>query len=245
MPLKRITLLIIIVLVGSGCSIFKQPRNPHKPKLIKVKGGEFLFGDFFEGENTDALPLHKVKVKDFNISPYEITYEQFDYYSTLTGEPLIDSELLERGNRAAAYVTWDQAVEFCNFYGMRLPSEVEWEYAARSGGKEEIYSGTSKLDSLNHYGITTLDDIHASAEVGLKKPNGIGLYDMTGNVFEWVGEFYQFYTMPKQLHDNEQDAVRAFRGGSFVEKKFTNRTYWRLGTLRSVAAEDIGFRCAE
>ena len=245
MLLKKITLLSLSLILFTSCSIFKQTNNPYKPELIQIQGGEFIFGDFYEGKNTDALPLHKVRIKNFKLSKYEITYAQYDYYSTLKNKPLIDSELLERGSRAAAYVTWDQAVEFCEFHGMRLPSEVEWEYAARSGGKNELYAGTSNPDSLKYYGITTLDDIHASSEIGLKKPNGVGLYDMTGNVFEWVGEFYQFYTMPEQLHDNEQDAVRAFRGGSFTEKKFTNRTYWRLGTLRSVAAEDIGFRCAE
>ncbi len=245
MLLKKIALLSLSLILFTSCSIFKQANNPYKPELIQIKDGEFLFVDFYEEKNTDALPLHKVKVKAFKLSKYEITYAQYDHYSTLKNKPLIDSELLERGNRAAAYVTWDEAIEFCEFYGMRLLSEVEWEYAARSGGKNELFAGTSNPDSLQHYGITTLDDIHASAQVELKKPNGFGLYDMTGNVFEWVGEFYQFYTKPDSFHNNDRDAVRLFRGGSFSEKKITNRTYWRLGTLRSVAAEDIGFRCAQ
>src|SRR5690606_6006727 len=100
-------------------------------------------------------------------------------------------------------------------------------------------------DSLQYYAVTVLEDLNGSAEVGLKMPNEFGLYDMSGNVFEWVGEFYQFYKMPDNLHDDEKDAVRLFRGGSVAEVKPTNRTYWRAGTLRDVASNDVGFRCAQ
>jgi formylglycine-generating enzyme required for sulfatase activity len=68
---------------------------------------------------------------------------------------------------------------------------------------------------------------------------------MSGNAFEWIGQYYQFYSMPDRKHSLDDDAVRIIRGGSFYENVRTNRTYWRTGTLKEVRSEDIGFRCAD
>lgn len=156
-----------------------------------------------------------------------------------------DDQGYGRDDRAVVNVNWDNAKAFCESLGYRLPSEVEWEYAARSGGKKHLYSGTSNVDSLWEYAITRSDNINFSYKVGKRLLNELELYDMSGNVFEWVDEFYQFYSMPDQLHDHKNDGIRIIRGGSFGEEKSTTRTYWRTGTLRDVEATDIGFRCAK
>ncbi|MEP1151639.1 MAG: SUMF1/EgtB/PvdO family nonheme iron enzyme [Balneola sp.] len=212
--------------------------------MISVKSGIFLFGDFYDGKNTDAIPAHSVFVDDFKIGRYEITYQQFDYFAGKTNIEKPPSDIKERGTRAVTYVTWDDAKAFCNYFGYRLPTEIEWEYAARSRGKEHVLSGTASLDSIYVVALTQHENRSESITVGTKQPNDLGIYDMSGNVFEWIGEYYQFYSKPERKHSLDDDAVRIIRGGSFYENIVTNRTYWRTGTLKDVTSEDIGFRCA-
>ncbi len=225
--------------------LFKQKKKPYAPEMVFVEGGSFIFGDVFEQENSDALPVHEVKIPSFYIGRHEVTFSEYDAFAISTGKDLPEDQGYGRGERAVVNVTWDEAVAFCKSLGYRLPSESEWEYAARSGGKKHLYSGTSKVDSLREFAITRSDNIYFSYKVGKRKPNDLGLYDMSGNVFEWVDEFYQFYSMPDLLHDHKNDGIRIIRGGSFGEEKSTTRTYWRTGTLRDVRATDIGFRCAK
>lgn len=204
-----------------------------------------MFGDFYERTNTDALPLHEVNVEPFLIGKYEITYAQYDQFALNTGRELPDDGNFGRDNRAVVNITWDEAIAFCKSLGYRLPTEVEWEFAARSGGKEQVIAGARSMDLLKEYAIVRSSGINFSFMVGTKKPNDLGLFDMSGNVFEWIDEFYQFYSLPDQKHDNDADAIRIIRGGSFGEEEMATRTYWRVGTLRDVAATDIGFRCAK
>lgn len=240
------SLIFVLLISFSGCSFFKiNDKNNYKPELIRIEGGSFAYGDFYEGKNTDAIPVHNVNVDEFKIGKFEITYEQFDYFAEKTEIAKPESDLEKRGNRAVAYVTWDEAKAFCEFYGYRLPSETEWEYAARSDGKNQVVSGATTLDSIYVVALTKDEDRSESIEVGTKHPNDLGIYDMSGNVFEWIGDYYQFYSMPDRKHSLDEDAVRIIRGGSFYENMVANRTYWRTGTLRDVRSEDIGFRCAD
>jgi formylglycine-generating enzyme required for sulfatase activity len=241
--MQKVFLLFYILLLGS-CSILDREKNQYKPEMVSVKGGTFMFGDFYENKNTDAIPSHSVTVDDFKIGKYEVTYEQFDYFAKKKGIKIPDSDLVERGRRAVTYVSWDEALSFCKYYGFRLPTETEWEYAARSRGKDHVLSGTAELDSVYVVALTKHENRNESIEVGTKRPNDLGIYDMSGNVFEWIGDFYQFYSMPERKHSLDDDAVRIIRGGSFYESMVANRTYWRTGTLKEIKSEDIGFRCA-
>ncbi|MFV1883008.1 MAG: formylglycine-generating enzyme family protein [Balneola sp.] len=213
--------------------------------MVLIEGGSFIIGDIFDGENTDALPTHVVTVGSFYIGKAEVTFSEYDAFAETSGRTLPDDQGYGRGERAVVNIDWDDAIAFCKSLGFRLPTEAEWEYAARSGGKKQLYSGTSNPDSLKMFAITRPDNINFSFLVAKRKPNELGLYDMSGNVFEWVDEFYQFYSMPDQLHDHKNDGIRIIRGGSFGEQTSTTRTYWRTGTLRDVKANDLGFRCAK
>ena len=238
-------LFYFVLLTFCSCTFMRLKENPFKPEMVSVKGGSFMIGDFYEHSNTDALPVHQVNVEDFKIGKFEITYDQFDYFAKKTSFKKPNSDIAKRGNRAVAYVNWDEAKAFCNYFGFRLPTEIEWEYAARSGGKNQVLSGTATLDSIYVVALTKHENRNESIQVGTKKPNDLGLYDMSGNVFEWIGEYYQFYSMPDRNHSLDEDAVRIIRGGSFYENIVANRTYWRTGTLREIRSEDIGFRCAD
>ncbi len=212
--------------------------------MVKVEGGTFLMGDIFSEENEDALPIHTVTVEDFYIGKYEVTYEEYDRFAAQTNREKPNDRGYGRGKRAVSYVTWYDARAFCNYYGYRLPTEQEWEYAARSGGQKERYAGTGNLDSLDNYAITERSELNFSYFVGTKKPNDLGLFDMSGNVFELVGEFYQSYSNQDERYDLEHSGVRIIRGGSFHEVIETNQVFWRVGTLDEMVASDVGFRCA-
>ena len=241
----RLISIFSLTFFFTSCIFLKPSSNSYAPEMVLIEGGVFEFGDVFENKNTDALPTHSVEISTFYIGKYEVTFTQYDAFALSTGRELPSDQNFGRGERAVVNVTWDDALEFCKSLGYRLPSEKEWEYAARSGGKAQLYSGTSNVDSLRYYAITRNDNINFSYKIGSRKPNESGLYDMSGNVFEWVDEFYQFYSIPDQLHDHKNDAIRIIRGGSFGEEMSTTRTYWRTGTLRDVKATDIGFRCAK
>lgn len=204
-----------------------------------------MYGDVVDSSNTDALPAHEVYVPDFLLGKHEVTFEQFDAYAAEQGLELPDDQNYGRGKRAVTNITWDEALAFCESLGMRLPTEWEWEYAAREGGKNIRFSGTNEADSLSQYAVLRSSGINFAYFVASRKSNALGLYDMSGNVFEWIGEFYQFYSQPEMRHNMEADGIRIIRGGSFAEETAATRTYWRVGTLHDVRATDIGFRCAQ
>lgn len=212
--------------------------------MVFVKGGTFMMGDIVDRSNADALPVHKVEVNDFYIGKYEITFEQYDAFAETTGRELPNDRNYGRGKRAVVYINWHEARAYCNYWGWRLPIEAEWEYAARSGGKPTRYSGTNDPDSLEQFAITSNSNINFSYFVGSRKPNELGLYDMSGNVLEMVDSFYQNYSSPDSLHNLEESALRIIRGGSFEEEVVTNQTFWRVGTYDLMIHNDVGFRCA-
>ncbi len=216
-------------------------------EMIYIEGGTFEIGDVFEGKNTDAIPVHSVTLASFYLSKYEVTFAQYDTFALATGRPLPDDDGKGRGNRAVAQVDWDDALAFCEAYGYRLPSEAEWEYAARDRGQKMLYAGTNNVDDLPNY--AHLDGAYAnySLAVNERLPNALGLHDMSGNVAEWIGDYYQFYPDPDSLpvySDLETSGIRILRGGSFNHATEVMRTYWRAGTLRDVTSNAFGFRCA-
>ena len=239
-----ICILAVFFILSSGCSLFKNTPNIQKPAMIKVSGGAFLMGDIIDSTNTDALPIHEVHLDDYYIGKYEVTFAEYDAFAQATGRELPDDEHYGRGERAVVRVDWYDAEAYCNHFGWRLPTETEWEYAARSGGKEFLYSGTNNPDSLSNYAITNKDNISFSFKVGTKKPNELGIYDMSGNVQEWIGEYYQIYKYPEEMHDLENSMVRILRGGSFNSWTSTAKVHWRVGVLSDAEFYEVGFRCA-
>jgi sulfatase modifying factor 1 len=214
---------------------------------VTVKGGTFEMGDFYEGENEDALPIHSVKVKTFKLSRYETTYAQYDAFARETNRSLPNDDGAGRGNRAVANVSWEDANAFCKYYGYRLPSEAEWEFAARSRGRKQVWSGTDSIHDLSNYAYWMLNGVGYSMPVGLKAPNKLGLYDMSGNVSEWVSTFYEKYPQPNKkpiYKDLSKPGLRIARGGSHHHTDDVLRTYWRAGTLNDISSFSIGFRCA-
>lgn len=216
--------------------------------MIFVEGGSFLMGDVMGDNNPDAQPVHRVTLESFSIGKYEVTYRQYDDFARKTGRALPRDDSLGRGRRAVVYVDWEEALAFCNYYNWRLPTEPEWEYAARSRGKRVRYAGTSERDSLDSYARHIDNSAPHSFPVGTKKPNELGLYDMSGNTLEWIGNYYQFYPGSSEtptFENLEQRDLRVLRGGSFKEDYTLSATYWRVGMLKDAKEYDVGFRCVD
>ena len=184
---------------------------------------------------TDALVLRKVG--DFWIGVFEVTQRQWkklmgENPSAFSGKP--DSPL-----RPVEKVSWDDSMGFCRrlttWSGIHkfnlfftLPLESQWEPAANFGGAGHEYSGSDNVDEVAWYGDNSGGEPHA---VGTKKPNGLGLYDMTGNVSEWCGDKY-----------DAEGSDRVFRGGGWCSGAFCCRVASRGYGTPSLTGDGLGFR---
>ena len=154
-----------------------------------VPGGCYQMGDTFGDGDEDEKPVHEVCVDGYWMGKYEVT--QGEWQKIMGSNP---SHFNKGDNYPVEKVSWNDAKEFIrklnsksNGYKFKLPTEAEWEYAARSGGKKEKYSGSSDVDSVAWYNSNSGKSTHS---VGTKAPNGLGIYDMSGNVWEWVEDIY-------------------------------------------------------
>lgn len=227
-----------------------EPQTPHG--MIFVEGGCFQMGDIFVEGELDEKPVHEVCLDDFFIDSHEIT--QMEYEKVMEENPSRfrgDSNPVEK-------VPWKDANNFCEKVGKRLPTEAEWEYAARERGKNVRFgTGTDIIESdiVNFDARAKLDleysevgkFIGRTLPVGSFKPNALGLYDMSGNVWEWVADWYggQYYSIsprnnPKGPPSGE---IRVLRGGSWNDNARNLRnTYRGWSNPRWITLN--GFRCA-
>ena len=249
MKLQPRILLCILCLFMSSCIIFKTPlKDRLEPlEMTKIEGGTFIMGDVFFEENEDALPLHEVRLDDYFIGTTEVTYSQYDRFAEETGRLLPVDDGRGRGERAVVHVSWYDARAFCNAYGYRLPTEQEWEFAARSRGKEHLYAGAPTKETLGDVARYQDNSGPYTFNVGTKKPTEQGVYDMSGNVSEYIGAYYPFYRENAdsvEYHPLNERQMRVIRGGNFNRSDNALRTYWRVGVLGDLSDHTTGIRCA-
>ncbi len=248
MPRWRLSVLGLLF-AFSGCSSLRVPSELLEIgfEWVEIEGSLFEMGDTFEGLNEDATPVHKVHIESFYISRYETTLDQYDWFALQTGRETVLPAEVNRGTRAAGNMAWDDALAFCEFIGGRLPSEQEWEFAATGGAAKQLYPGTDNEDESDEFIRHFENSIAESFPVGRKKPNFFGLYDMGGNVAEWIGDYYEKYPEPGESvvwMDLSNRNMRLARGGGYSAELMVTRTYWRAGTLKHVEPPTIGVRCA-
>ena len=257
--MKKTTLFTVcLVSLLIPCSLAFAVDSPPKEKgpvidLVLVKGGCYQMGDVFGDGNKeieDETPVHKVCVRDFYLGKYEVTQEQ---WQKVMGEnPSVFNACGK--NCPVDSVSWDMAQSFiAKLNAMtkkkyRLPTEAEWEYAARSGGKKEKWPGVTNEADLDEYVWDEKNSGEKTHPVGLKKPNGLGLYDMSGNVREWCQDWYYkdyYATSPMDNPVSEVPAERRIqRGGSFTGPMHYLTTSARRHNSPDFIHENSGLRLA-
>jgi len=211
--------------------------------FVFVNGGCFTMGSSdcgpFSECSSNEEPAHEVCVDDFWMGKFEVTQSQWQ--NVMGNNP---SRFSGR-NRPVEQVSWDDTQDFLRSLNTlsgnnyRLPTEAEWEYAASSGGKDEKWADTDNEALLDGYAWHINNSDGQTHPVGLKRPNGIGLYDMNGNVWEWCSDRYESDYYEKSRKHNPQGPLegvyRVERGGSWLDKP----QYMRLA-LRNWSRPDYG-----
>jgi formylglycine-generating enzyme required for sulfatase activity len=228
--------------------------------MVRVEGGSFQMGST-NGDN-DEKPVHSVTVRGFYMGEFEVTQREWQ-------EIMGSNPSKWKGDALPVeQVSWLDAVEYCNrrsqreglapayrgsgenitcdftASGYRLPTEAEWEYAAKGGNKDPMmyeYSGSNSPGGVAWYTDNSGASTH---QVGTKQPNSLGLYDMSGNVWEWCWDRYGNYPGGAQTDPRgpSAGAVRVIRGGSWVNDAQYVRSASRSGGSLSARASNVGFR---
>lgn len=213
--------------------------------MVFVKGGCFEMGDTFGDERSDnEKPVHTVCVDGFIIGKYEVT--QKEWVAVMGSNP---SYFKHCDDCPIESVSWNDVQEYISKLNTktgrnyRLPTEAEWEYAARSGGKREKYAGGNDLDSDAWYSRNSGNKTHP---VGQKRPNDLGIYDMSGNVWEWVSDWYgdSYYgSSPKGSPAGPPNGrFKMFRGGSWNSAPADVRASGRSWSTPDDRGNGMGFR---
>ena len=229
------------------------------PQMVSIPEGQYTQGSIEENFGTDnERPARTVSIQEFEISKTEITFRQFEaYVNSIPADSEIPDILDDgwgRDNRPAININWHVASEYAawlssQFAGKtcRLPTESEWEYAARSGTQGEYIWGQFDQEQ-DHAVFSANNDGGKTAATGTKKPNGFGLYDMIGNVAEWTQDCYtdDYKNAPRDgsavEQINENCPARVFRGGSYEDTLEHLRVASRLKIAPSTIASWLGFR---
>ncbi len=240
-------------------------------RFVLVEGGTFDMGTDKTIESGEGPP-HNVTVKSFWLAKTETTFEDYDKFCFDTKRDTMGSAGWGRGKQPAIYVSWNDAIAYCNWLsgkeklskcylidstggvkyldtakGYRLPTEAEWEFAARGGNKAKghIYAGSDNIDEVEWYGANSGQRAHPVAQ---KAPNELGLYDMDGNVWEWLWDIYSSSYYKVSPSDNpegpEAGPYRVMRGGAFYNDIRYARVFTRQNSYVVFRQNSVGFRIA-
>ena len=223
---------------------------PHH-EMIFVEGGKFLMGNDDEDAFGDEQPIQEVQVSSFYLAKYPVT--QALWKAVMGADP--NPSYFRGDDRPVEQVSWEEARDFIEKLNCltgrttyRLPSEAEWEYAARGGkqGKGYKYSGSDKLDEVGWY----RDNSHRETKsVGQKAPNELGLYDLSGNLWEWTQDQWHGNYEGRPFNGNPREdrapgAFRVLRGGYWGYDPQFCRISCRDNLAPANRSDDVGFRLA-
>ena len=231
-------------------SVTTQTCQSFEPEMVQVQGGTFQMGGSDKYALSEEKPVHPVSVNNFYMGKYEVTFDEYDKFCDDTGREKPSDKGWGRGKRPVINVSWNDATAYCTWLTgktgkkYRLPTEAEWEYAARGGG-DNIYSGAADIDDISWYSDNSDSKTHP---VGGKLPNAYGLYDMTGNVCEWCNDWYDEKYYQNSPSSNPQGASsgtrRVFRGGAWDYYPETSRVSLRSFYSPTMRDSSLGFRVA-
>ncbi|MCP4698714.1 MAG: SUMF1/EgtB/PvdO family nonheme iron enzyme [Gammaproteobacteria bacterium] len=221
------------------------------PEMALISGGVFKMGDIQGTGEENERPVHEVSVDMFAIGRYAVTFEEYDRFAKATGLDKPEDKGWGRGIRPAINVSWENATAYCKWLTdmsgehYRLPTEAEWEYACRAGSEAAYFFGEDirLLGDYAWYQKNSRQKIHPAGE---KKPNAWGLYDMHGNVWEWVHEQLRRYREDSLMEPGGPGAGsdRVIRGGGWDDTAHDCRSALRNWFDPDYHNNDLGFRLA-
>jgi serine/threonine-protein kinase len=254
LPIKALAAVILIAIVGVVLYFALRPSStsekkgvePAPTEMVLIPGGKFMMGRN-DGED-DERPAHEVEVKSFYLDKYEVTNQQYKKFVDATSHPAPrhwknnGSYAPDEATLPVTHINWQDAVAYAKWAGKRLPTEEEWEYAAR-GGKSNLYPWGNEWEAAK--ANVGQQDKKKPAPVGAfaMDRSAFGVYDMAGNVSEWVQNFFTKYGSGQTF-----EKYKVYRGGNFAdEPKTCTATYRWLDepTLPVDQMPRVGFRCAK
>ncbi len=236
-----------------------QPRtaaiSPHKGQpMVLIPAGEFAMGS--DRGQDDEQPVHRVSVKAFYLDALEVTVSRYAEFlmSQKPDPPFKWNEATDgpHENKPVVGVNWYDARDYCRWVGRRLPTEAEWELAARGTdgrmypwGSTHPTKGHANAGQTKWRGYDTLTNV-GQFELG-KTPNGV--YDLAGNLWEWVADWYDaaYYQFSPRENPSGPSAgpLRVLRGGAWNNDSKAIRSANRAGYAPDARRNDVGFRCAK
>ncbi len=265
---KKLVLMItcaVLVSFVAAILIFKRkkekpaPEEPYRDiEWVRIPAGEFEMGDDKNIGEADERPLHKVHLNEYYISKYEVTFEQYDKFCDETGRKKPSNEIyghkfLPRGKFPVVNIMWNDAKAYCDWLSQKsgrnihLPTEAQWEKAAR-GTDKRIYPWGDQSPDSNLANWNTNNNDNKPQIVG-SHPDGnspYGICDMAGNVWEYCSDWYEanYYSVtPYNNPPGPSNGLwKIVRGGSFRRSEGACRSSFRGGNYRSFYHGSIGFR---
>ena len=251
-----------------------------KDEMVYVEGGTFTMGATSEQGSdyySDELPTHQVSLSDFYIGKYEVTQQLWEYVMKYSGTAADGSSMTAYASDVwlgtnpssrygvgdyypAYYVSWEDIVNIfiprlnkITGKTFRLPTEAEWEYAARVGNKSKgyKYSGSNTIGDVawydvNAYDVGSSNSNYGTHQVGTKAPNELGIYDMSGNVWELCRDWYSssYYSSSPSTNPTgpTSGSYRVYRGGSWDYIARYCRVSYRDYYTPSYRSYNVGFR---
>ena len=245
--------------------------------MVLVPGGTFTMGN--NSGREEEKPEHEVQLNSFLIDPHEVTVAEFAQFIIETNyitdaerdnfSYIIDSISgklsIGRGinwkydpfgrlrpissfDNPVIHISWEDATAYSEWVNKRLPTEAEWEFAAKSGGTDKFtYSGSNSANRVAWYRGNSISD--GTHQIQQKLPNSLGLYDMSGNVWEWCSDYYgsTYYKDSELINPKgpQKGPWHSLRGGSWYNSSSDIRTTSRYFYEYAVRGFDLGFRCAK
>jgi formylglycine-generating enzyme len=240
--MKKMYLLIILFWLSFSSQLLAAERD-----MIRIKSGCFMMGTnqdaIYEDDDSNyrEKPAHKVCLDGFYIDTYEVTQKKWDAVMKM------NRSVFHHPEQPITHIYWREARSYCHKIGKRLPTEAEWEYAARAGSKTKFPWGDEIDDNFLWYAGNSPREI---PHVGKKKPNAWGLHDMMGNVWEWVEDWlsHEYYknSPVKNPKGPARQSFRVIRGASWmIDEQYTRVTTRHGGLSDPTLSYWVGVRCAK
>jgi formylglycine-generating enzyme required for sulfatase activity len=221
--------------------------------MVLVPAGEFTMGS--EQGDDDEQPIHRVVLDSFYLDTFEVTNGRFaKFVAAIQSEPpwgFADQETpVVQADRPVRWVNWLEATGYCLWAGKRLPTEAEWEKAAR-GTDGRTYPWGNDPPTAAHAVFGLTEGAETVSPIGHRDPgqSPYGIHDLAGNLYEWVTDWYdeEFYTLPPTRNPRGpgEGTTKVQRGGSYINQPYRLRAAFRTKGDPTEHDPHVGFRCAQ